>query len=182
MSGPPDAKAVRLEWRELAARMRDELTGKLVGLYEQGSDAQAFDALAVDKQQSLLILARRLIELDLWKTVRRVENVYGTGGVGMDFKAWPRLLSTLRHRKDFTSLFASHRNTTGGFIERHTARAALHFLYLDQPQQERKWAAHFDLYNPWALPFGAWRHLWHEKIGRQTPDWRNIKATMNSER
>ena len=65
--------------------MRVELQQKLAGLYGRGGDAEAFDALELDKQQSLLIFVRRLNHLQLWSVVRRVENVYGTGGVGMNF-------------------------------------------------------------------------------------------------
>jgi hypothetical protein len=167
---------VKLRWRELPPSTRDALYRKLEGLYDNARDEDAFDSLAVDKQRALLILARRFIELDLWTIVRRVGNVYGEGGVGMDFKAWPLLHSTLSRRRDFTSRFANHGNTTGGFIERGVGRASLHVLYVDNG--ERRWAAHFDMYNPWASPANAWRHLVIEKLRGYTPDWRAIGASI----
>ena len=167
----------KLRWRELPRATQWALYRKLEGLYGNARDEDAFDSLAVDKQQALLILTRRLIELDLWPIVRRVGNVYGEGGVGMDFEAWPLLLSTLRRSRNFTSRFANHGNTTGGFIERGVGRASLHVLYVDK-DKERRWAAHFDLYNPWASPVNAWRHLLEEKIRGYTPDWRAIGASI----
>ena len=106
---------LRLSWRELSAATRQALEGKLVALYGARRDEVAFDALAVDKQQALLILARRWRELKLWETVRSVLNVYGEGGVGMNFAAWPLLESTLDRRDDFTRRFATHSDTDGAF-------------------------------------------------------------------
>lgn len=165
-----------LRWRELPVRMQESLNRRLEGLYGATRDEEAFNALAVDKQWALLILARRFLELKLWEAVRRVENVYGEGGVGMNFDAWPVLDSTLKRRKDFTSRFANHGDTTGGFIERGVGRASLHILYVDNGK--RRWAAHFDLYNPWASPANAWRHLLNEKFRGYTPDWRAIGASI----
>jgi hypothetical protein len=171
-----------LRWRELSSDARAALERKLEGLYGHERDESAFDSLAVDKQQALLILMRRLRELKLWDTVRRVENVYGEGGTGMNFIAWPLLESTLRRRNDFTAWFATHGDTNGGFIERGRTRAALHILYVEGEQQ-RRWAAHFDLYNPWTSPLNAWRHLLHEKLRRETPGWLVIRSALwNSER
>lgn len=163
-------------WQELREETRVTLARKLEGLYGHLRDEAAFDFLALDKQQALLILMRRLRELDLWDTVRRIENVYGIGGVGMSFKAWPQLLAQLRGRGDFTTLFANHRDNTGGFLERGRTRASLHFLYIDG--DVRSWAVHFDLYNPWASPLNAWRHLLHEKIRGETPGWKAIKEAL----
>jgi hypothetical protein len=171
------AKAERLNWRELSADTRHALAGRLKGLYERAADESAFDQLALDKQQALLILLRRFRELNLWETVRRVENVYGLGGVGMNFAVWPFIKSTLERRADFTSWFARHRDTTAGWIERNRGCASLHVLYVDEGT-ERKWAAHFDLYNPWASPMNAWRHLLHEKFRRYTPDWHAISYSL----
>jgi hypothetical protein len=176
MAEPKAHEEVRLNWRELNEDARRALRGKLKGLYGHDGDESAFDALAVDKQQALLILVRRLRELKLWDTVRRVENVYGEGGTGLNFAAWPLLESTLRKRSDFTSRFARHGDTTGGFLERGKALAALHILYVDQGK--RRWAAHFDLYNPWASPANAWRHLLHEKLRHETPGWRAIRSAL----
>jgi hypothetical protein len=169
-----------LRWQELSPRTREALERRLEGLYGAENDERAFDALAVDKQQALLIIARRFFELDLWPVVRRVENVYGEGGVGMNFAAWPVLKSTLERRRDFTQRFARHRDTNGGFLETGVGRASLHVLYVDG--ETRKWAAHFDLYNPWASPLNAWRHLLHEKLRGYTPGWRAIGSSLWSSR
>jgi hypothetical protein len=162
----------RLRWRELPETTRAALARKLEGLYEGTGDEAIFDALAVDKQQALLILVRRFLTLELWDTVRRIENLYGEGGVGMSFLAWPFIRSTIERRADFTTWFARHRNTTEGFIERARKLASLHILNRDGVAN--RWEAHFDLYNPWASPLNAWRHLLHEKLRRETPDWRVI--------
>jgi hypothetical protein len=163
-------------WRNLTEATRLTLARKLEGLYERDRDEAAFDFLAEDKQQALLILMRRLQRLDLWDAVRRIENVYGIGGVGMSFKAWPVLLAQLRGRGDFTTWFARHSDNTGGFLERGRTRASLHFLYIDG--DVRSWAVHFDLYNPWASPLNAWRHLLHEKIRGETPGWKAISEAL----
>lgn len=174
------ARAEKLRWRGLSCEVRDALERKIRGLYGAASVEAAFDNLAVDKQQALLLLMRRFCQLSLWEAVRRVENVYGEGGVGMNFIAWPVLLSELRRRRDFTSRFAAHRSNAAGFMERGRARGSLHFLY--QAEGERKsWAVHFDLYNPWSSPLNAWRHLLHEKMQGVTPDWRAVRAALQWE-
>lgn len=172
-------EAARLCWAELQADTRAALAGRLVDLWGAASDRAAFDALALDKQRALLLLLRRLRRLELWQMVRRVTNVYGTGGVGMSFDAWPIVLSTLRRRSDFTRLFAKHRDTTGGFYERGRAAAVLHFLYVDRPQAERAWAVHFDLYSPVHSLLSLLRHVRHELLARMTPDWRAITAALD---
>jgi hypothetical protein len=173
---PPEP--VTLKWRELSKEMRAMLDRRLRGLYGGTLDETVFEQLAPDKQQALLILARRLLELKLWETVRRITNLWGECGVGMHFVAWPFLESTLRQRGNFSTWFAAHRNTTRGFIERGTGRrASLHVLYAEG-EECRGWEAHFDLYNPWASPLNAWRHLVHEKIRRETPDWRIVGASL----
>lgn len=167
-----------LEWDKLPETIRAALARKLEGLYGEARDGKIFDALAVDKQQALLILLRRFLALGFWDAVRRIENLYGEGGVGMNFLAWPLLKSKLESRAEFTTWFARHHNTTRGFIERGTGgRAALHLLYSDNTAT-RIWEAHFDLYNPWTSPLNAWRHLVHEKMRRETPDWRVIGASL----
>lgn len=165
-----------LRWTDLPAASRAALTGKLAGLYGAEGDAAAFDALAVDKQQALLLLAARLRRLDLWHAVKRIENVYGLGGVGMNFAAWPVLASALRRHKSFTPRFAGHKDTAGGFLEIGRPRAALHFLYTEDT--ERRWAVHFDWHGPLASPLSALRHLYYEKWRRATPDWRAIRAAL----
>ena len=167
-------------WTDLPVRSRAALTGKLAGLYGAGSDAEAFDALAVDKQQTLLLLAGRLRQLGLWHAVKRIENVYGLGGVGMNFAAWPLLASALRRHKSFTTLFASHKDTAGGFLEIGRPQAALHFLYTEKI--ERRWAVHFDWHGPLASPMSALRHLYYEKWQRMNPDWRAIRAALEYSR
>lgn len=166
-----------LRWSSLPETLRAALERRLEGLYGGVECETVFDCLAVDKQRALLILARRFLALDLWDAVRRIENLYGEGGVGMSFSAWPSLRSRLETRRDFTALFASHRHAAKGFIERGTRSASLHLLYSDDRGQ-KSWEAHFDLYNPWASPLNAWRHLLHEKLHRRTPDWRTIGAAL----
>lgn len=166
----------RLKWRTLPRSLRAALDRKLEGMYGGANDESVFDQLAIDKQQALLILVRRFLILRLWEMVRRVENVYGEGGVGMNFRAWPCVKSTLERRGDFTTWFANHRDTSCGFIERGTRHAALHILCSDS--KERRWAAHFDLYNPLASPLNAWRHLLHEKFRGETPGWQVIGASL----
>jgi hypothetical protein len=169
-------EARTLKWHDLTENERAALDRKLDGMYGGGTSDAVFDLLAVDKQQALLILMRRLHALKLWSAVRRVENLYGTGGVGMSFTAWPFIRSTLERQQRFTTWFARHRNTSVGFIERGTRLASLHVLR--DEGIESRWEAHFDLYNPWASPLNAWRHLLHEKIRRETPDWRAVGLAL----
>lgn len=176
MSRGTNAKPVASGWRELPEAVRAALNRKLEGMYGGGDDESVFDSLAVDKRQSLLILLGRFQALKLWDTVRRIENVWGEGGVGMNFDAWPLIRSSLERRREFTAWFATHRGTAGGFVERQPARAALHILYRDKGA--RRWEAHFDLYNPWPSPLSAWRHLLHEKLRKETPDWRIIGEAL----
>lgn len=175
------AETRRLHWRGLPVDARAALARRLDGLYGAEGDESAFDALEFDKQRALLIFVRRLDSLGLWHAVARVENVYGTGGVGMNFEAWPFLVSTLRRRRrDFTALFAAHRDTTGGFRERRPKRASLHFLYRAEGSR-RRWSVHFDLYNPLASPMSAWRHVYHETLRAAVPDWRAIESALADE-
>jgi len=174
--------ARRLRWYDLSTNMRAALDGKLRGIYEHAVDERAFDALDVDKQQSLLVFARRLVELNLWDSIKRIENIYGAGGVGINFTAWPVLESALRRRTDFTAMFAAHKDASAGFLERGRTQSALHFLRAArQPKSISVWSAHFDLYSPLAFPTGMWRHLLHEKMRRETPDWRCIKHALGYE-
>lgn len=163
----------QLRWRELPDRARHDLTGKLVGLWGATSDETAFDALTEDKQQALLLILRRMQDKDLWHLVRSIDNVYGEGGVGIGFNAWPFIQSTLSRRRDFTRRFANHRDTQGGFYEKGRADAVLHFLF--QEGNPRKWYVHFDLYSPVHSFGSAAKHLRHEFLGKVCPDWRIIK-------
>jgi hypothetical protein len=149
-------------------------TGKLNQLWGATSDAEAFDNLNLDKQQALFLLAKRLNAKDLWDAVKAIENVYGTGGVGMDFVAWPYLESTLARRRDFTRLFAKRRSVDGGFYEKGRAEAILHFLYQGSP---RLWHVHFDLYSPVYSVQSAMNHIRYEYFGKATPDWQMIERS-----
>ena len=169
---------VPLRWSDLSVELREALAGKLTGLWGAPSDEEAFDALATDKQQALLLILTRLREKNLWPGVKKISNVYGEGGVGIEFTPWPMIESTLSRRKDFTRRFASHKDTTGGFYERDRAEAALHFLYVDE--NPRKWYVHFDLYSPVYSPGSAFRHLRHEFIGEAKPDWRMILQRLKA--
>ncbi|HEY0729884.1 MAG TPA: hypothetical protein VGD38_17500 [Pyrinomonadaceae bacterium] len=161
-----------LTWNTLPARTRDLLAGKLVGLWNAPSDAEAFDSWALDKKQAMLLLVDRIDAKDLWHLVTRVKNVYGEGGVGLEFEASPRIESTLSRRRDFTRRFANHKDTDGGFYEKERGTAVLHFLF--QEGEPRRWYVHFDLYSPIHSPVSAVRHLRHEFLGKIKPDWRMI--------
>jgi hypothetical protein len=163
-------------WTDLPFETRDLFSGKLKGLYDAASDAEAFNILAQDKQQALLLILKRLQAKDLWQTVRSIQNVYGEGGVGMGFRAWPMIESTLSRRSDFTRRFAKHRNTQGGFYEKGRDRAVLHFIF--QEGSPRQWYVHFDLYSPVFSLKSFLHHLRFEVIGKLTPDWRMIQKGL----
>ena len=173
------AKTDLLLWSDLSEGFRDALTGRLSGLWGAATDEDAFNRFTVDKQQALLILAARLQTKDLWQVIRKIENVYGEGGVGLAFDAWPIVESTLRSRKDFTRFMANHKDTTGGFYEKGRGDAVLHFLYVEG--EPRKWYVHFDLYSPIHSPLSALKHLRYEFLGKVTPDWRMIQQCLNRE-
>ncbi|MCA1630537.1 MAG: hypothetical protein LC785_11205 [Acidobacteria bacterium] len=173
---PGGAKPLPLTWGELTPPVREALTGRLAGLYGAASDPAAFDALAVDKQRALLIFVEALGRLNFWREVSRVTNVYGEGGVGIEFEAARGFSKRLRRTGLFTTRFARHRGTAEGYSERGRRTAALHFLRA--LPRERLWAAHFDLHAPAASPRSALRHLWHEKLRRRTPDWREIAGEL----
>jgi hypothetical protein len=166
----------RLRWGDLPVDTRDALTGKLSGLWGAPSDQEAFDSLTEDKQQALLLLLNRLQAKALWHVVKKIDNAYGEGGVGMGFTAWPLIESTLSRRKDFTRRFANHNDTKGGFYEKGRAEAVLHFLF--QEEDPRKWYVHFDLYSPVYSPRSAARHLRYELVGRICPDWKIIRQRL----
>ena len=168
-----------LTWRELPSETRSALTNKIGGIYGHDGDGRAFDALTVDKQQALLIFAERLGHLKLWDAVRRIDNVYGVGGVGMKFEAWPVLFSTLTRHPRFTTLLARHADSYSGFYEYRRARAVLHFLYIESGK--RDWSVHFDYYAPLGSPLSAVRHLFHEGLRAHHPDWRAVKSVLENE-
>ena len=165
-------------WRELPGETLAALAGKLAALYGAPTDEAAFDALAADKRRALLLFVRRLAELRIWRAVLRVENVYGTGGVGMEFAARPRLARALGLRKDFSRRLAAHAGSAGGFRERGARRAALHFLCGGETPRGRRWSVHFDLDNPLASPLHALRHLYREVWRGANPDWRAIEEAL----
>jgi len=166
----------RLHWDELPPATRSDLTHKLQGLYGHVEDQSAFDALAGDKQQALLLFIHCLGDLNLWREIESVENVYGIGGVGMNFRARPALAAKLAAHRKFTSRFAAHGDCAEGFFEIGRARAALHLLRMKD--DARLWAVHFDLHAPGSTPLSALRHIWREKWRGETPDWRVIKASL----
>jgi hypothetical protein len=161
-----------LKWEDLTPAKRELLQGKLAGLWDQPTDAAAFESWPVDKQQALLLLLDRLDAKDLWHLVKRITNVYGEGGVGLQFEAWPMIESTLTRRRDFTRLMANHPDTNGGFYEKDRGEVVLHFLF--QQGEPRTWYVHFDLYSPVHSPGSAFRHLRHEFLGKVKPDWQMI--------
>ena len=170
------ADVQQLVWSELAPDLRDGLSGKLAGLWDATTDEAAFNTLSVDKQQALLLILARLQEKDVWHLIRNVTNVYGEGGVGIEFNSWPQLESTLSRRKDFTRRWANHRDTSGGFYEKSRNSAVLHFLYVNATQ--RRWYVHFDLYSPVYSPASTFKHVRYEFIRKVTPDWRMIKQAL----
>jgi hypothetical protein len=170
------AEKTTLKWNDLTAETRELLQGKLAGLWGAPTDAAAFDSWPIDKQQAMLMLLDRLHEKELWHLVKRVTNVYGEGGVGLQFEAWPMIESTLARRRDFTQFMASHKDTSGGFYERRRGEAVLHFLF----QEPRTWFVHFDLYSPIHSPGSAFRHLRHELWGELKPDWQTIAKHLTN--
>ena len=167
-----------LRWHEIPPDTREALTGKLTGLWGAESDENAFDSFSVDKQQALLLILRRVWAQELWHVIRKIDNVYGEGGVGVGFSAWPLVESTLAGRRDFTRLFAKHKDTSGGFYEKGRAEAVLHFLYQDG--SPRKWYVHFDLYSPVYSLRSALRHFRREFLGKLKPDWRMIEQSLKA--
>ncbi len=166
-----------LTWATVPAATRELLSGRLAGLWEAPTDQAAFDSWPLDKKQAMLLLLERMQAKGLWELVKRVTNVYGEGGVGLEFEAWPKIESTLSRRRDFTRRFANHDDTSGGFYEKDRSVAVLHFLF--QEGEPRRWSVHFDLYSPVHSPGSAFRHLRHEMLGGVKPDWRVIAKHLN---
>lgn len=164
-------------WANLPSATRELLNGKLAGLWGAPTDEAAFDSWTLDKKHGMLLLLNRMERKGLWQLVKKVTNVYGEGGVGLQFEAWPMIESTLRRRRDFTRLFANHKGTHGGFYEKGRGDAILHFLF--QEGNPRKWYAHFDLYSPVHSPGSIWKHFRYELVGKQKPDWRMIAKCLN---
>jgi hypothetical protein len=166
-----------LTWAHLAAATRELLTGKLSGLWGASSDEAAFDSWAEDKKHGMLLLLNRMHSKELWHLVKKVTNVYGEGGVGLQFLAWPMIESTLSRRRDFTRLFANHKGTSGGFYEKRRDQAILHFIF--EEGDPRTWYVHFDLYSPIHSPRSALKHLRYEAFGNVKPDWRMIAKCLD---
>src|SRR5262245_33047987 len=120
---------VELTWVDLSGETKDLLNGKLAGLWGATSDAAAFDSWPLDKKKGHLMLRKRMDARNLWHLFKRITNVYGEGGVWLQFEAWPMIESTLSRRNDFTRMMANHKDTTGGFYEKQRAAAILHFLF-----------------------------------------------------
>jgi hypothetical protein len=170
------AAAESLSWDALPPPARAALAGRLAGLYGHDGDKAAFDSLAADKQHALLLFAGRLGALGLWGSVVRVANVYGEGGVGLEFESAADFSAALGAHPRFTRRFARHGDCAEGFLEKGRARAALHILRPAGPG--RRWAAHFDLHSPLASPASALRHFYAEKLRGRTPDWREIRSAL----
>lgn len=167
------ASSVAPVWDALAARDREMLGGKLSGLYDCGeADGVVFDSLATDKRRALLLIASRYDELDIWRHVRRVTNIYGTGGTGVEFFADNHFTARLDAHPDFTTRFARHRDSSAGYFERRRRRGALHLLRANA--EGDSWSAHFDLHSPVASPLSFARHVWHERIRGVCPGWRDF--------
>ena len=182
MTSEEKSRTAAMVWSELDEDTRETLDNRLDGLYGHERSAAAFEFIPVDKQQALLLIMRRLVALNLWSAVRKIDNIYGEGGVGMYFTAWPFLETTLRRRMDFTRRFARHPDNSGGFLEKTRPRAALHFLYLDNgwDNGERHWNVHFDLHSGVASPLSTVRHLVHERLLGHRPDWAQIKVCLDA--
>ena len=173
----PTTSLPLLQWVDLSRETKAFLQGKLAGLWGAETDEAAFNSWSPDKKYALLLLLNRIRAKELWHLVKRIDNVYGEGGVGLQFDAWPMIEYTLSRRKDFTRRFANHKDTSGGFYEKGRAEAVLHFLYQDG--QPRKWYVHFDLYSPVHSPGSAWKHLRYEFLSKRKPDWRMIAKSLN---
>lgn len=162
-----------LSWGGLDESTRWALAGKLRGLWGWSHDDEVFDALPTHRQQALLLLLRRLQQLGLWEAVRTITNIYGEGGVGIEFVAWPMLRSKVVRRRRFSRILAGHRNNQGGFRERRKQPGpALHVVMV--AAERGQWAAHFDRYNPLRSPLEAWRHIYRESFRGELPSWYEI--------
>jgi len=171
-----DTPTAAMVWADLSRETKELLKGKLAGLWGAESDEAAFDSWTIDKKYALLLLLKRIRAKDLWHVVRRITNVYGEGGVGIQFEAWPIIESNLAGRRDFTRRFANHKDTSGGFYEKGREEAVLHFLF--QEGKPRTWYVHFDLYSPVHSPGSAWKHLRYEFLSKTKPDWRTIAKCL----
>jgi hypothetical protein len=164
-------------WKDLPAGVREALTGKLAGLWQHPTDEDFFNWCPVDKQQTLLIMASRLMAKGLWHPVEKITDVWGVHGVGIKFIPAAGVLGMLRSRKDFTRFMARHKGTTGGFYEKGRGDAVLHFIYTDGDPQE--WGIHFDLYSPLHSLPSIFKHLRYEFLGHLFPDWQMIKDRLD---
>lgn len=168
-------------WAELPESIRSNLQGKLAGLYGYDEDETAFAAVPQDKREALVLLLRRLVGLDLWKSVSKIVNVYGQGGVGMYFSATSDLESGLSSRSDFTRKLARHRDNSGGFLEKERRRASLHFLYIDNSSGAPDWHVHLDFYGPMGSFLSTVQHLYYERWQKFRPDWQIMKGFVTEE-
>ncbi len=169
------------KWTDLSEEAQLRYRGRLSGLYGHEGDEAAYDSLTLDKQEALALISARLIKFDLWKSVGKIVNVYGRGGVGLYFDATSDLDAELSSRPDFTRKFARHRDNSGGFIEKGRKRASFHFLYIDPELGRREWHVHLDLYGPYGSILSTAQHLYYERWKKFRPDWKLMKPWCQSE-
>ena len=91
----PTTSLPLLQWVDLSRETKAFLKGKLAGLWGAETDEAAFNSWTLDKKYALLLLLNRIRAKELWHLVKRIDNVYGEGGVGLQFDAWPMIESTL---------------------------------------------------------------------------------------
>src|ERR1044072_3514466 len=104
-----ESSTTSLQWADLTLETKELLKRKLEGLWGAETDEAAFNSWAIDKKYALLLLLKRIRAKNLWHLVKRIENVYGEGGVGLQFEAWPMIESPLSRGDDFTRTFANHK-------------------------------------------------------------------------
>jgi hypothetical protein len=178
MSPSDEIGAAGRMWLDLSPETRSLLGPRIAGLYGISSAGSVFDSLGADKRQALGLLYAAFDRNHLWEFVRRIDNVYGHGGVGFSFSAWPSLKTELMQSRNFTQRLARHRGAVAGFFEKRVLRASLHLLCFDL--RSIFWTAHFDLYNPAGSLRSAATHLVWEKALRRVPDWRQISSVLPS--
>ena len=169
-----------LLWENLTQAKQHSLLGKIEGLYNHTIAPAAFNSLSLDKQQALLLLLQQFSTLHIWQHVRKIENVYGEGGVGMNFIAWPSFLETLHWHKEFSRRMAKRPGNDGGFRERRARFGGLHILYKGKGES-RNWDAHFDMFNPLFSPANAARHVWNEVINSRSPNWLMVRDWLKTQ-
>lgn len=168
-----------LNWVDLSLAKRHALDSKLNGLYGAPNVPAAFNSLAPDKQQALLLVLKRFSAHGLWQHIEYIDNVFGEGGVGINFTAWPSFHEALRWHKEFSTRFAKRPGNDGGFRERRPRFGGLHILFKGKGE-ERRWDAHFDMFNPLFSPANTARHVWNEVLNSRAPNWRMVRDWVRS--